>query len=100
MNPFTYADGLVKFQGSAEAIRIAQATRKTIEIAMMDPAHSGTPFADEVDIKEHTIVSEGKLTTRTVTIVDEARKAGRMKKTLIFWQNVTNYLAKKFPAQA
>jgi hypothetical protein len=100
-NPVEYAKALVKRNGKTEAVRIATNTRKTMEVAMMDPnpAHRGTPFSDEVQISEQTEVNNGKLQTKTVTFIDEAKKAARLRRTLIFWQNVTNWLAKRHPEE-
>ena len=101
MNPVDYAKALIKRNGKAEAVRIATGTRKTMEIAMMDPdpKNRGTPFSDEVEISEQTEIVNGKVQTRTHTFVDEARKAARLRRTLTFWQNVTNWMAKHYPEE-
>lgn len=100
-NPVEYAKASIKRNGKAEAIRIAQGTRKLMEVAMMDPdpKNRGTPFSDEVSISEQTEVANGKVQTRTHTFVDENKKSARLRRTLTFWQNVTNWMAKRYPEE-
>lgn len=96
MNPVTYAQALVKRQGFDKALEIAEGNLNI----MKQSQGLATPLADEVDITEHTVVDKetGKVSTKTITIIDEVKKAKRLAKGQTFWTNVTSYLRKRNPA--
>jgi len=92
MNPvITFAEGLMKHQGKEKALAIAEGN---VQIAKAVGTTGGVPFAEEVEMQEHTYTDKetGKQTTRTVTIIDEAAKAKRLSKLHTFWMNVAGYI--------
>ena len=101
MRPDSYAQELVKRNGKAEAVRIATGARKSMEMAMMDPNPNswGTPYYEEVEISEQQEIQNGKLVTKTVTFIHQDKKLARLKRTLAFWVNATNWLAKRYPEE-
>lgn len=94
MNPVTYAQELVKHQGKEKALMIAE---NAVQVMKSVGTIGGVPFAEEVEMQEHTYTDKetGKQTTRTVTIIDEAAKSKRLAKLNTFWVNVAGYLKKR-----
>jgi len=94
MNPVTYAQDLMKYQGKERALMIAENAVQTLKAV---GTTGGVPFAEEVEMQEHTYTDKdtGKQTTKTVTIIDEAAKSKRLSKLNTFWVNVAGYIKKR-----
>lgn len=96
-NPTLFAQELIKHQGIKKAFEIASQSVASMEAV---GTTGGCPYTEEVEMVEQTVKgADGKLKTQMVTIIDEAKKAKRLTKTLIFWKNVKAYVAKRKPAE-
>ena len=99
-NTLEYAKALAQRQGPSYALAIAESMLETTRVVVS--SSGGCPFAPEVVMQEQTYVDKEtkQQKTKTVTFVNEAAKATRQGKTLLFWQNVSAHLRKMQPKKA